>query len=73
MDNDEDLGKFLGKVLRAGNAHELGAEVLSQLREWKNEIDNEEQNSPVIIDSELLNIADDEEDEPEEKIKRKTN
>lgn len=53
MENDEDLGKFLGKVLRAGNAHELGAEVLSQLREWKNEIDNEEQTKPTIVEMDL--------------------
>lgn len=53
MENDEDLGKFLGKVLRAGNAHELGAEVLSQLREWKNEIDNEEKTKPTIVEMDL--------------------
>jgi hypothetical protein len=64
MENDEDLGKFLGKVLRAGNAHELGAEVLMQLREWKNEIDIEEQPKPAIIE---MDLPEEEEEEEEEK------
>ena len=42
MESDEKLEDFLNKVLNAGNRDELGQEVLSVLKGWKDELETEE-------------------------------
>lgn len=42
MENQSDIQSSLNKIISANNTRELGRDLISQLKDWKNDIDDRE-------------------------------